>query len=574
MSVAASVIIPVHNAEQTLGRQLWALARQTDSPEFEVVVVLNRCSDASRSVAESFAARLDLVVVEAEERASAAYARNEGAEKSSAPILLFCDADDRVFPQWVAEMVKALQPGGPDFVGGKIVVDRVGLPNWIYDILYKRADGTCIQAGVQGFFGSFSSPIGASFGCRRDAFNAVRGFDDNFPGAAGEDFDFSIRLLRAGFRIGEAPGALLSYRPRRTLREALKQQQAYALAEAALAAKEDVLEPTLSRRAALAETVHRAGYLIVRERQWRQPRLLGFQTLNRYHRLRAGRASTARGSSAATGRVADFVVPPSIALVGGLALQAVQDRARWYATSGIEGSTLALVEALLPQEGVFVDCGANVGVFTLAAALRVGPKGRVIAFEPDPRTRRLLDVNLHRHGVSERVHIRPEAVGSDVARLQFTQYSNDVVSGMMGAPEVFNPGDVVSQFLVDVLPLDGAVDGPVDMVKIDVEGFEPEVLAGATNLFKRSPQMVVIVEVNPAVLHNAGRTLEAILQYLPSSHWALWLIDESAAAPQDRLRPFDAHTRGFVESAASHWYGNILALPSDRRWEVDALLEK
>src|SRR6516225_1721018 len=136
MVVAASVIIPVHNAERTLGDQLSALAGQTDSPEFEVVLVLNRCTDASRSVAESFSGRLDLVLVEAEEKASAAYARNVGAAKSTAPILLFCDADDRVYPRWIAEMVKVIEPGGPDFVGGRIVVDRTGLPDWIYHAAY------------------------------------------------------------------------------------------------------------------------------------------------------------------------------------------------------------------------------------------------------------------------------------------------------------------------------------------------------------------------------------------------------------------------------------------------------
>jgi glycosyltransferase involved in cell wall biosynthesis len=163
MGAVASVIVPVNNAKQTLGDQLSALADQTDGLDFEVVVVLNRCSDDSRAVAQSFSARLPLLLVEADEQPSAAYARNIGVAKSSAPILLFCDADYRVFPQWIAEMVKALQPGGPDFVGGRIVVDRSRLPGWIYRTVYQWCDGSCI-------FGEFLLwPMSASLavGARR-----------------------------------------------------------------------------------------------------------------------------------------------------------------------------------------------------------------------------------------------------------------------------------------------------------------------------------------------------------------------------------------------------------------------
>ncbi len=61
-----SVVIAVYNAEDTLGRQLQALADQTGAGDFEVVVALNRCTDRSRQVAEGFAERLALVIVDAQ----------------------------------------------------------------------------------------------------------------------------------------------------------------------------------------------------------------------------------------------------------------------------------------------------------------------------------------------------------------------------------------------------------------------------------------------------------------------------------------------------------------------------
>jgi hypothetical protein len=112
------------------------------------------------------------------------------------------------------------------------------------------------------------------------------------------------------------------------------------------------------------------------------------------------------------------------------------------------------------------------------------------------------------------------------------------------------------------------------MVKIDVEGGEPEVLAGATSLFERSPHAAVIVELNPAVLRNAGTTVDALLQQFPSERWALWLIDEKATAAANMVRHLDADTRAFVESAGSHWYGNLVAVPPDRRGEVERFVER
>src|SRR3954452_14318195 len=121
MSLTATVVIPVHNGAGTLGEQLEALASQIDAPEFEVVVVLNRCTDASREVAAAWTGQLDLSTIEADDKAGAAYARNAGASSSRGSCLLFCDDDDRVSEQWVAEMLRPLLTGTADVVGGCVV---------------------------------------------------------------------------------------------------------------------------------------------------------------------------------------------------------------------------------------------------------------------------------------------------------------------------------------------------------------------------------------------------------------------------------------------------------------------
>src|SRR5258705_8911400 len=59
-----------------------------------------------------------------------------------------------------------------------------------------------------------------------------------------------------------------------------------------------------------------------------------------------------------------------------------------------ELDTLKLIRRVLRRGDHFVDCGANLGYFTLAAARAVGPRGRVDAFEPDPINRARLEKNL------------------------------------------------------------------------------------------------------------------------------------------------------------------------------------
>src|SRR5207253_1792115 len=106
----------------------------------------------------------------------------------------------------------------------------------------------------------------------------------------------------------------------------------------------------------------------------------------------------------------------------------------WWGGPGIETRSLALVDALLSDGDVFVDCGANIGVFTVAAALRVGAAGRVYAFEPDPRTRPLLEHNVQRHRLANRVVVSSSAVGAARGRSLFRQYEKDQVSGFVEAP--------------------------------------------------------------------------------------------------------------------------------------------
>ena len=194
--LAAAVVIPAHNAAATIARQLTALAGQRSAPMFELVVVANTCTDATAAISRGFVeGRPRWQVIEADAIASAGYARNRGVAATTAPLLLFCDADDRVGPGWVAAMVAALDHA--EIVGGWLRPDAGNAPSWL-----RIAPGYPRQAriGLTEFDGRLWFPPTASFGCRRSAFEAAGGF---FGGEArgGVDVEF-VEQIGGGARGG------------------------------------------------------------------------------------------------------------------------------------------------------------------------------------------------------------------------------------------------------------------------------------------------------------------------------------------------------------------------------------
>ena len=277
----ASVVIPVHNADEHLSFQLEALAAQTTSRAFEVIVVLNRCSDRSEQIAEAYAPVLDLVILKRDDSPSAAYARNEGAACARSELILFCDADDRVSPEWVDSMCNALARA--DFVGGRICVDKSKVPSWAYRRFYANLDGESLVLRDR----RIRYPISASLGVRSSSFSSVGGFDVSFPGAAAEETDLAIRLLRFGCRVGAAPGASLSYTPRVRLRDILRQQRAYAFGRARVNSAELIETPLLRPITAARVAVRAVGRSVIREHVWNPAALISEMAVQ-YFAYRAG----------------------------------------------------------------------------------------------------------------------------------------------------------------------------------------------------------------------------------------------------------------------------------------------
>ncbi len=216
-----SVVMPVRNGERWLPFQLRALERQTYPGPWDVVAVDNGSTDGSRGVLESWVGRLPLRVVETDARAGINIARNTGCAGARGDLFAFCDVDDEVGPDWLAALVEAAQ--SHDLIGGRLDEDalNVGVGSFRPRL---PADGLPVALGFLPF------ALGANFAVWRDAFDEIGNFDEAYT-CGNDDVEFSFRAQLAGFRLGYAPGAVVSYRHRETGRELFNQFRTYGRSE-------------------------------------------------------------------------------------------------------------------------------------------------------------------------------------------------------------------------------------------------------------------------------------------------------------------------------------------------------
>lgn len=154
---------------------------------------------------------------------------------------------------------------------------------------------------------------------------------------------------------------------------------------------------------------------------------------------------------------------------------------------------------------VFLDIGANVGWFAIQAAERVGPSGRVHAFEPRAATCGLLERSVRDNGYSDRCVVHRAALGEQTARSRLLGAAGSTnLGGFRLARDAAETFDGMISEDVAVIALDDLdIAGPVRLIKMDVEGAEPSVLRGARRLLARD-RPVILTEVHGPNLRHVS----------------------------------------------------------------------
>jgi FkbM family methyltransferase len=213
----------------------------------------------------------------------------------------------------------------------------------------------------------------------------------------------------------------------------------------------------------------------------------------------------------------------------------------------LEPGTVAVIQGLLRKGDVMLDVGANVGLTVLPAARRVGPSGRVIAVEPGSRVAGLLRRSLAVNGMEGWVTLHACAAGEAPGRAALNIGAVSGHSSLLALPGADRTEEV------EVRPLDELVEPgtSVRLVKIDVEGYEPEAWRGMRRIVAENPALAVLAEFGPEHLRRAGITPEAWLRAFTGTGATAYEVDEVTGA----LRPL----RPLRELAALHT-ANLLFL--------------
>lgn len=154
-----------------------------------------------------------------------------------------------------------------------------------------------------------------------------------------------------------------------------------------------------------------------------------------------------------------------------------------------EFEDMAFVLHFLREEDLFVDVGANIGSYTVLAAGAVG--ARTISIEPIEATFSSLLDNVRINGLDDRVRAMNLGVGGESGTLRFTQAS-DTTNHVVSSAD--SEGDTID---VRIESLDRVLAGESPrLIKVDVEGFETEVIAGAEQTFANPMLIAVLMELN------------------------------------------------------------------------------
>jgi FkbM family methyltransferase len=241
------------------------------------------------------------------------------------------------------------------------------------------------------------------------------------------------------------------------------------------------------------------------------------------------------------------------------------DRARLLVSSGMYGATqniycglndfedMSFVLHYLRENDIFLDVGANVGTYTVLAS--AAARARSYAFEPSPAAIQSLHGNVALNHIADRVNIEPYAIGRAAGSVTFA-------TG--GASAMHHIGGDESGSRIEMRTIDSYHLSPAIM-KIDVEGYEAEVLAGAIETASR-PELVAIITENSDDSGKYGDGIQSVSSFMSQHGFTAvtydpWRRNFTAKRNSDNtlyLRDIEKVKRRVAEAERFHVFGRSI----------------
>jgi len=172
-----------------------------------------------------------------------------------------------------------------------------------------------------------------------------------------------------------------------------------------------------------------------------------------------------------------------------------------YYTGTYEQGTLSIIKSILASGDTFVDIGANIGLMSIIASTAVGESGQVYSFEPNPETHNILKRNISINNLNN-VILSSYAVGAQEGEgLIYDLWDKNRGSATLVPQEGQSDGHkVLIKPLIQLIPN----WAEIDLIKIDVEGFEIEVLKGLKEVMISNNPPKLIVECSDRRANKEG----------------------------------------------------------------------
>ncbi len=210
--------------------------------------------------------------------------------------------------------------------------------------------------------------------------------------------------------------------------------------------------------------------------------------------------------------------------------------------------------SLINEGDTFLDVGANIGLYSIIAARHSGTSGKIIACEPAPENSALLRANINRNGFKT-IRVCDCALADRDGTMQLYLSDNNKGNHSLLADTVISGSNSIN---VQVCRGDSLLENEglnnIDIIKIDVEGAEPLVLAGLRHTLAQT-RLALLLEFSPGSVRGAGYNPHELLKNLSNNNFKIFEMNSSEQKLIEIIQPEE-----LIRRLGKDGYSNLLCL--------------
>jgi FkbM family methyltransferase len=212
---------------------------------------------------------------------------------------------------------------------------------------------------------------------------------------------------------------------------------------------------------------------------------------------------------------------------------------------------ISLLHRYLKQGSVVVDIGANIGFYAKIISRIVGPFGKVYCFEPDEKNFMRLTSTT---ATLENVVLVNKAVGEKTEKLKIYLSMELNVDHRTYEPEEYERTEEIDAVSLDDFLTPGT---HVDMIKMDIQGFEMSAIRGMTRTIADNPRIIILSELWPYGLRQAHSSVMEYVDFLHKIGMTIKLVEKEG------LKELDNETVKSIAGLGKEHFYNIVATRTD-----------